>query len=103
MRSALKNCENSLNLMTSPKIYLGFIFWIFVKKIQSGICNVDFFTTRCYIFYMFSFQIMDISVVILVVSRSRNFSLGKTYIHFFSNTFPIDTVIINLANYIWGI
>ena len=28
--------------------------------------------------------------------------LEKTYIHFFNNTFPINTAFVNLGNYIWG-
>ena len=44
---------------------------------------------------------MNLAVAILFVFESRDFS--KTYVHFSNNTFPIDTVIINLINYKCGI
>ena len=46
-------------------------------------------------------EYMNISLKILVVFESARFK--KTYIDFSNNTFPIDTCIINLFRYIWGI
>ena len=53
-------------------------------------------------FMKFFVEIMNISYAILIVFESRGFR-KKNYIGFSNNTFTIDTVIINLGNYIWGI
>ena len=86
--------------------FRGNLSWInilnFFFKIWTGFCNVNIFLRPNVIFYcMSSVGKMNISLTILVLFESRRFR--KNFFDFSNNTFPIQTGIINLFHYIWGI
>ena len=89
---------NFMKLGTFPKIYLGLIFCLFFFFQNSNwfLQYQHFFTTRCYFLYVFCWKneyiLHDISRI--WVKKVNDFS---------NDTLPIDTGIINLFHYMWGV
>ena len=64
----------SWNFGTSPKIYLGIIFWIFFSfKIWTDIGSVSTFEDQVLFLCMFSVRITNIPLTMLVVFEFRGF------------------------------
>ena len=59
------------------------------------------FHDQLFCFCMSSAGKTNISLTILVLFESKG--LEKAFIDFSNNTFPIETAVINLLHYIWGI
>ena len=73
------------------KIYLELVFWIFFFfKIRTDLCSVNAFSRPGVLFFYF-------------LCWNNAESLEKTSIDFSNKTFPIETGIVNVFHYIWGI